>query len=93
MNLYPILKVHYASKHLTRNLGAQTAITIDFATNSMIRATYSSTLTIDFSNYTYGKIVEVWVTNTAGTGQTINLAKRSCNFSFSYGDVDLSICV
>jgi hypothetical protein len=56
-----------------RQLGAQTAITINFATDSMIRATYSSTLTISFSNYTYGKVVEVWLTNTAGTGQTINL--------------------
>jgi hypothetical protein len=62
-----------------RNLGAQTAITINFATDSMIRATYSSTLTISFSNYTYGKIVEVWVTNTAGTGQTINLGVLANN--------------
>ena len=53
--------------------GAQTAITIDFATDSMIRATFSSTLTMSFSNYTYGKVVEAWLTNTAGNGQTINL--------------------
>jgi hypothetical protein len=45
----------------------------------MIRATFSSTLTISFSNYTYGKIVEVWVTNTAGTGQTINLGALANN--------------
>lgn len=62
-----------------RVLGAQTAITIDFATDSMIRATYSSTLTISFSNYTYGKVVEVWLTNTAGTGQTINLGVLANN--------------
>jgi hypothetical protein len=62
-----------------RMLGAQTAITIDFATNSMIRATYSSTLTISFSNYTYGKVVEAWITNTAGTGQTINLGVLANN--------------
>lgn len=53
--------------------GAQTAITIDFATDSMIRATFDSTLTISFSNYTDGKVVETWLTNTAGNGQTINL--------------------
>lgn len=53
--------------------GAQTAITIDFATDSMIRATFDSTLTISFSNYTNGKVVETWLTNTAGNGQTINL--------------------
>ncbi len=65
--------------YVPRNLGAQTAITIDFATDSMIRATYSSTLTMSFANYTYGKIVEVWVTNTAGNGQTINLGVLANN--------------
>jgi hypothetical protein len=59
--------------------GAQTAITIDFAADSMIRATYSSTLTMSFTNYTYGKVVEVWLTNTAGTGQTINLGIQANN--------------
>lgn len=59
--------------------GAQTAITINFATDSMIRATFSSTLTMSFSNYTYGKVVEVWLTNTAGTGQTINLGTLANN--------------
>ncbi len=59
--------------------GAQTAITIDFATDSMIRATYSSTLTLSFSNYTNGKVVEVWLTNTAGTGQTVNLGVLANN--------------
>jgi hypothetical protein len=62
-----------------RVLGAQTAITINFATDSMIRATFGSTLTMSFSNYTYGKVVEVWVTNTAGTGQTINLGVLANN--------------
>jgi len=59
--------------------GAQTAITINFATDSMVRATFSSTLTMSFANYTYGKIVEVWLTNTAGTGQTINLGTQANN--------------
>lgn len=59
--------------------GAQTAITINFATDSMIRAEFSSTLTISFSNYTYGKVVECWLTNTAGNGQTINLGALSNN--------------
>lgn len=59
--------------------GAQTAITIDFASDSMVRATFSSTLTISFSNYTYGKVVECWLTNTAGNGQTINLGALANN--------------
>lgn len=59
--------------------GAQTAITINFATDSMIRAEFNSTLTVSFSNYTYGKVVEVWVTNTAGNRQTINLGALANN--------------
>jgi hypothetical protein len=65
--------------YVPRMLGAQTAITIDFATDSMIRATFSSTLTMSFANYTYGKVVEAWVTNTAGNGQTINLGVLANN--------------
>ena len=59
--------------------GAQTAITINFATDSMIRATFNSTLTLSFSNYTNGKVVECWLTNTAGNGQTINLGALANN--------------
>ena len=59
--------------------GAQTAITIDFATDSTIRATFNSSLTIGFSNYTYGKVVETWLTNTAGNGQTITLGALANN--------------
>lgn len=59
--------------------GAQTAITIDFASDSMIRATFNNTLTISMSNYTAGKVVEMWLTNTAGNGQTINLGTSSNN--------------
>lgn len=51
--------------------GAQTAITIDFATDSMVRGTFSTSLTNSFTNYIPGKVVEVWLTNTAGNGQTI----------------------
>jgi hypothetical protein len=51
--------------------GDQTAITIDFATDSMIRATFGATVTNTLSNYVAGKIVEMWLTNTAGNGQTV----------------------
>lgn len=59
--------------------GAQTAITINFSSDSIIRATFNSTLTVSFSNYTAGKIVDIWVTNTAGNGQTINLGTLANN--------------
>ncbi len=62
-----------------RNLGTQTAITVNFADDSIIRATFNSTLTINFSNYIHGKVVEVWLTNTAGIGHTINLGVLANN--------------
>ncbi len=51
--------------------GAQTAITIDFASDSMIRGTFAATVTNSFTNYVAGKVVEMWLTNTAGNGQTV----------------------
>jgi hypothetical protein len=59
--------------------GAQTAITIDYANDSIIRATFSATLTISHSNYTSGKVVDLWLTNTAGNGQTINFGTLANN--------------
>ena len=51
----------------------QTAITVDFSTDSSIRANMSAPLTISFANYMPGKIVELWITNTGG------------NLSFTHG--------
>ena len=59
--------------------GAQTAITIDFTSDSIVRATFNSTLTVSLSNYITGKTVELWVTNTAGNGQTINFGTLANN--------------
>ena len=50
--------------------GAQTAITLDFASDSVIRAQTATGLTVSFANYTPGKVVDMWITNTAGTNQT-----------------------
>jgi hypothetical protein len=51
--------------------GAQTAITIDFSTTSLIKATLTADLTFTLTNYVYGKVVEVWLTNTGGNPRTI----------------------
>ena len=53
----------YTSRSL---LAAQTAITVDFSTDSSIRANMSAPLTISFANYIPGKVVELWITNTGG---------------------------
>jgi hypothetical protein len=55
----------------TMLVGNQTAITIDFATTSLIKAELIADLTISFTNYQYGKVVEVWLTNTGGNPRTI----------------------
>ncbi|CAB4132931.1 hypothetical protein UFOVP250_11 [uncultured Caudovirales phage] len=51
-------------------VGAQTAITLDFANDAVIRATTAAGVTVSFANYTAGKVVDMWITNTAGTNQT-----------------------
>ena len=63
--------------------GAQTAITINFANNSVVRAQTSTGLTVSFSNYTTGKVVELWVTNTAGTNQTFTHGCSALNSSIN----------
>jgi hypothetical protein len=61
--------------------GAQTAITINFSSDSIVRATLTADLTLSFSNYTAGKIVEVWLTNTGGTTRTITHGCSATNSS------------
>jgi hypothetical protein len=61
--------------------GAQTAFTIDFATTSLIRATLTADLTITLSNYVYGKVVEVWLTNTGGSNRTVTHGCTATNSS------------
>ena len=51
-------------------VGAQTAITLDFANDAVIRATTAAGVTVSFANYIAGKVVDMWITNTAGTNQT-----------------------
>jgi len=48
----------------------QTAITIDVANNSLVRAQTATGLAVTLSNLTAGKEVVAWITNTAGTNQT-----------------------
>jgi hypothetical protein len=58
---------------------SQTAITIDFANNSMVRAQTSSGLVVSMNNYTAGKMVELWITNLAGTNQTYTTGVSAIN--------------
>lgn len=58
---------------------AQTAVTIDFANNSVVRAQTSTGLVVSFSNYTVGKVIEAWITNTSGTNQTFTHGVSATN--------------
>ncbi len=49
---------------------AQTAVTISFSDDSVVRAQTSAGLVVTLSSFVVGKSVEAWITNTAGTGQT-----------------------
>jgi hypothetical protein len=51
--------------------GSQTAFTIDFTTSSLIKCDIAADCTISLSNYVYGKVVEVWITNTSGVNRTV----------------------
>jgi hypothetical protein len=51
--------------------GNQTAITINYATDSMIKANLVADLTVSHSNFVIGKVVEMWLTNTGGLGRTV----------------------
>jgi hypothetical protein len=50
--------------------GSQTAITIDFANNVLVRANVSADYAVSFSNFVPGKQVELWMTNTSGSNRT-----------------------
>ena len=50
---------------------AQTAITVDFANNVVLRANCAADITFSFTNYTAGKVVDVWLTNTSGSQRVV----------------------
>jgi len=58
---------------------SQTAINISFADGPVYRAQTSAGLVVTLSNFYVGKAVELWVTNTAGTGQTFTHGVSAIN--------------
>lgn len=62
-------------------IGAQTAITVDFTNDSIIKLDLNANMTISFTNYLAGKIVEVWLTNTGGTNRTVTHGCSATNSS------------
>lgn len=69
---------------------AQTAVTINFANDVVLKANCSADITFSFANFTAGKQVEVWLTNTSGLSRTvthgcssINSTKNSTTFTLA----------
>jgi hypothetical protein len=58
---------------------SQTAITIDFTNNSLVRAQTATGLTVTLSNLLAGKEVVAWITNTSGTNQTFTHGVSTTN--------------
>jgi hypothetical protein len=52
-------------------VGLQTSITIDYVTDSVIKANCADNISITHSNYVAGKIVEVWLVNTDTQNHTV----------------------
>ena len=52
-------------------VGNQTTITIDYSTDSIIKANLIADLTVSHSNFQVGKVVELWLVNASGTQKAI----------------------
>jgi len=52
-------------------VGDQTTITINYATDSMIKANLVADLTVSHSNFISGKVVELWLVNSSGAQKTV----------------------
>ena len=64
----------------TANVGANSvAVTIDFANDAFVRCTVNAAMTVNFTNFTAGKIVDLWVTNLAGGGRTVTHGVSATN--------------
>ena len=58
---------------------AQTAITINFADDSVVRAQTAAGLVVTLSSFVVGKTVEAWITNTSGFSQTFTHGVSAIN--------------
>lgn len=52
-------------------LSTITSFTLDFQRDNLIKFNVTDNLTITLSNYVYGKVVEMWITNSAAQNKTI----------------------
>jgi hypothetical protein len=73
----------------TVTAGAGTEITINFATDHIIRCNYSTeTIEVGFSNYTAGRTVTLIATNTSGGNRVLDIGIAAAN---TQGDATLDV--
>ena len=60
-------------------VAAATPLTINFTTDSIVRANLTTNFTVTPANFAPGKIVEVWLTNTGGPARTITHSVNNVN--------------
>jgi hypothetical protein len=74
-------------------LSTLTSYTIDFERDSLVKYNLDNDLTISLSNYVAGKVVEMWITNSAGQNKTVThgcLANNSTVKSTTFTILSLS---
>ena len=68
--VYPVRKANVANS---------VAVTIDFANDAIVRCTVNANMTVYFTNYQTGKIVDLWITNLSGLTRTITHGLSATN--------------
>ena len=62
-------------------VGNQTTVTIDFSNDVIIKANLVADLTFALTNFVFGKVVEVWLTNMSGANKTVTHGCSALNSS------------
>lgn len=52
-------------------VGNQTTLTLDYSSDAIVKANCAGNITISHTNFMYGKVVEVWLTNSSGSQHVV----------------------
>ena len=61
------------------NVANSVAVTIDFANDAIVRCTVNANMTVSFTNFQVGKIVDLWITNLSGLSRTVTHGLTATN--------------
>ena len=63
----------------TRMVANATSLVIDFANDSSVVCTINSDITVSFTNYVVGKVVDLWITNVVGHANKVTHGVSALN--------------